>query len=86
MFNRLLLLEYIGYRPICLMCSVPSRILTSVNLPKIDFIEIFAQKFHYFEDPFYNFFAVNLLFQDTSYSLAFKIFNFFVQVFQICIL
>ena len=33
------------------------------------FIEIFAQRFHYFEDPFYKFFALNLLFQDTSYSL-----------------
>ena len=36
------------------------------------FIEIFAQRFHYFEDPFYKLHALNLLFQDTSYSLALK--------------
>ena len=46
--------------------SVPSRILTGANLPKYKFIAIFAQRFHYFEDPFYKFFALNLLFQDTN--------------------
>ena len=50
--------------------------------PNDKFIEIFAQRFHYFEDPFYKFFALNLLFQDTSYSLALKyssfLFNFLV--------
>ena len=40
--------------------------------PNNTFIEIFAQRFHYFKDPFYKFFALNLLFQDTSYSLALK--------------
>ena len=51
--------------------------------PNDKFIEIFAKRFHYFEDPFYKFFALNLLFQNTSYSLAlkyssllFKFFNF----------
>ena len=43
--------------------------------------EIFVQRFHYFENPFYKFFALNLLFQDTSYSLALKyscfLFKFF---------
>ena len=43
--------------------------------PNDKFIEIFAQRFHYFEDPFYKFFALNLLFQDTSYSLALKYSN-----------
>ena len=32
--------------------------------PNDNFMEIFAQKFRCFEDPFYNFFALNLLFQD----------------------
>ena len=40
--------------------------------------ESFAQGFHYFEDPFYKFFALNLLFQDTSYNLALKYSIFFV--------
>ena len=41
--------------------------------PNDKFIEIFAQRFHHFEDPFYKFFfALNLLLQDTgtSYSPA----------------
>ena len=40
--------------------------------PKDKFIEIFAQRFHYFEDLFCKFSALNLLFQATSYSLALK--------------
>ena len=37
---------------------------------------------HYFEDPFYNFFALNLLFQDTSYSLALKYSSFLFKFFS----
>ena len=44
--------------------------------PNDEFIEIFAQIFQYFEDPFYKFFALNLLFQDTSCSLALKYSSF----------
>ena len=44
--------------------------------PNDKFIEIFAQRFHYLEDPFYKFFALNLLFQDTSHSLALKYSSF----------
>ena len=50
--------------------------------PNDIFIEIFAQRFHYFKDPFYNFFALNLLFQDTSYSLAVKYSSFFFKFFS----
>ena len=46
------------------------------------FIEIFAQRFHYFEDLFYNFFALNLLFQDTSYRLALKYSGFLFKFFS----
>ena len=45
-------------------------------------IMIFAQRFHYFEDPFYKFFALNLLFQDTSYSLALKYSSFLFKFFS----
>ena len=45
--------------------------------PNDNFIEIFAQRYHYFEDPCYKSFALNLLYQDTSYSLAIKCFKFF---------
>ena len=49
--------------------------------PNDEFIEIFALRFLYFEAPLYKFFALNLLFQDTSYSLALKysifLFKFF---------
>ena len=48
-------------------------------------IEIFAQRFHYFEDAFYNIFALNLLFQDTSYSRAVKYSSFSVVHFLILI-
>ena len=51
--------------------------------PNDKFIEIFAQGFHYFEDPFYKFFALNLLFQDASYSLALK-FSSFLFKFSSC--
>ena len=44
--------------------------------PNDKFIEIFALRFHSFEDPFYKFFALNLLFHDTSYSLALKYSSF----------
>ena len=44
--------------------------------PNDKLIEIFALRFHYFKDPFYNFFALNLLFQDTNYSLALKYSSF----------
>ena len=47
--------------------------------PNNKFIEIFAQRFHYFEDPFYKFFASNLLFQDTSYTATVLHYN--IQVF-----
>ena len=50
--------------------------------PNDNFIEIFALKFHYFEDPFYKFFALNLLFQDTSYSLALKYSSFLFKFFS----
>ena len=53
--------------------------------PNDKFIKIFALRFHYFEDPFYKFFALNLLFQDTSYSLAFKHSSFSVLHFRILI-
>ena len=49
------------------------------------FIEIFAQRFSYFEDPFYKLFALNLLFQDTSYCLASKYSSFSVLHFIILI-
>ena len=52
--------------------------------PNDKFIEIFAQRFHYFEDPFYNFFALNLVFQDTSYSLALKYSSFLFEFFSFC--
>ena len=46
--------------------------------------EVFAPRFHYFEDPFHKFFALNLLFQDTScrYSLALKYLSFLVKFFS----
>ena len=44
--------------------------------PNDKFIKTFAQRFHCFEDPFYKFFALNLLFQDTSYSLALQYSSF----------
>ena len=50
--------------------------------PNDKFIEIFAQKSHYFEDPFYKFFALNLLFQGTSCSFALKYSNFLVKFFS----
>ena len=50
--------------------------------PNDKFVEIFVQRFHYFEDPFYKFFAVNLLFQGTSYSLALKYSSFMFKFFS----
>ena len=50
--------------------------------PNDKFVEIFAQRFHYFEDPFYNFFALNLLFQDTSYNLVLKYSSFLFKFFS----
>ena len=50
--------------------------------PNDKFIEIFAQRFQYFEDPFYKFFALNLLFQVTSYSLALKYSSFLFKFFS----
>ena len=50
--------------------------------PNDKFIEIFAQRFHYFEIPFYKFFALNLLYQDTSYSLALKYSSFLFKFFS----
>ena len=50
--------------------------------PNDKFLEIFALRFHYFEDPFCNFFALNLLFQDTSYSLALNYSSFLVKFFS----
>ena len=49
--------------------------------PNDKFIEIFALRFHY-EDPFYKFFALNLLFHDTSYSLALKYSSFLLKFFS----
>ena len=46
------------------------------------FMEFFAQRFHYFGDPFYKAFALNLLFQDTSYSLALKYSSFLFKFFS----
>ena len=45
-------------------------------------IEIFAQRFHYFEDLLYKLFASNLLFQNTSYSLALKYSRFSLKFFS----
>ena len=53
--------------------------------PNDEFIEIFARRFHHFEDPFYQFFVLNLLFQDTSYSVALKYSSFSVLHFIILI-
>ena len=53
--------------------------------PNDKYFEIFAQRFHYFEDPFYKFFALDLLFQDTSYSLALNYSSFSVLRFKILI-
>ena len=50
--------------------------------PNGKFIEIFAQRYHYFEDPFYKSFALNLLFQDTSYSLTLKYSSFLFKFFS----
>ena len=50
--------------------------------PNDEFIEIFAQRFFYFEDLFYKFFALILLFQDTSYSLALKYSSFLFRFFS----
>ena len=50
--------------------------------PNDKFIDIFAQRFHYFEDLFYKFFALNLVFQDTSYSLALKYSSFLFKLFS----
>ena len=47
--------------------------------PNHKFIEIFAQRFHYRKDLFYKFFALNLLFQDTSYSLTLKYSSFLLS-------
>ena len=47
--------------------------------PNDKFIEIFAQRFHYVEDPFFKFFALNLLFQDASRSLALKYSSFLLS-------
>ena len=47
--------------------------------PNDKFIKIFAQRFHYLEDPFSKFFALNLRFQDTSYSLALKYSSFLLK-------
>ena len=50
--------------------------------PNDKFIEVFAQRFYYFEDLFCKFFALNLLFQDTSYSLAVKYSSFLFKFFS----
>ena len=50
--------------------------------PNDKFIEIFAQRFHYFEDSLYKFFALNLLFRDTSYSHALKYSGFSFKFFS----
>ena len=50
--------------------------------PNDKFIEICAQRFHYFEDPFHKFFALTLIFQDTSYSPALKYSSFLYKFFS----
>ena len=50
--------------------------------PNGKFIKIFVQRFHYFEDPIYNFFAVNFLFQDASCSLALRYSSFLFKFFS----
>ena len=50
--------------------------------PNDKFVEIFAPRFHYLEDPFYNFFAIILLFQDTSCSLALEYSSFLFKFFS----
>ena len=52
--------------------------------PNDKFIEIFAQRLHYryFVDPFYKFSALNLLFQDTSYSFPLKYSSFLFKFFS----
>ena len=44
--------------------------------PNDKFIQILAQKFLYIENPLYKFSALNLLFHNTSYSLALKYSSF----------
>ena len=46
------------------------------------FIEISEQRFLYFKDPVFKFFALNLLFQGTSYSLALKYSSFLLKFFS----
>ena len=48
----------------------------------INSLKFLPKDFHFFEDPFYNFFALNLLFQDTSYSLALKYSSFLFKFFS----
>ena len=56
------------------MCEFAQMIISLKFLPK---------DFTTFEDPFYKFFALNLLFQDTSYNLALKYSSFLVLYFII---
>ena len=50
--------------------------------PNDKFIEIFAQRFHCITAPFFKFFALNLLFEDTSYCLALKYSSFLFKFFS----
>ena len=50
--------------------------------PNDEFIEMFAQRFRYFKDPFYKIFALSLFFQDTSYSLALQYLSFLFKFFS----
>ena len=61
----------------------PLRFLLVRICPNDKFIEIFGQRYHHFEDPFYKFFALNLLFQDTSYRLAIKHSSFLFKFFSL---
>ena len=49
----------------------------------INSLKCFAQRFHYLKDPFYKFFALNLIFQDTSYSFALKYLSFLFKFFSV---
>ena len=53
--------------------------------PNDKFIEIFAQRFHYFEDPFYKYFALNFAFSRYKLQSCIKIFKFFSFAFYILI-
>ena len=52
----------------------------------INSLKFLPKDFTTWEDPFYKFFALNLLFQDTSYSLALKYSSFLFKFFTFAFL